>query len=164
VFCDEVLDLIEPIAAGEYTPDGRVAAHLTTCPNCAAALVTARRVDQMLQRRAVPKPAPQFTTKTMALVRRNRWRRDQFLDAGFNLTLVVLGFAMIGAMWMALHRSGLIAVSNGTFDALGAGLGVVRQHVVSTVSIYVAATVLVATALGLWFWAERGTNASARTR
>ena len=75
MFCDEVLDAIEPIAAGELTPDGRVAAHLTTCPNCAAALTSARRVEQMLQTRTVPRPAPQFTTRTMALLRRRRLRR-----------------------------------------------------------------------------------------
>jgi hypothetical protein len=39
MFCDEALDAVEAIAAGDVTPDGRVAEHLTTCQNCAAALV-----------------------------------------------------------------------------------------------------------------------------
>jgi anti-sigma factor RsiW len=156
MFCDEVLDLIEPIAAGDFTADGRVAAHLDTCPNCAAALASARRVEQMLRSRPVPKPAPQFTTRTMALVRRSRWRREQFVDAGFNLTLAILGFAVIGVIWIALNRSGLIAVSNGTFNALGAGLGLVRQHVAPSVSLYAGALLLLVTGLGIWLWAERG--------
>src|SRR5207302_1407367 len=114
MFCDEVLDAIEPIAAGELTPDGRVAAHLTSCPNCAAALASARRVEQLLQARPIPKPAALFTTRTMALIRRRRWRREQFLDAGFNLALMIVGVAVAGAVWMALHRSGLIGAGGGT--------------------------------------------------
>src|SRR5207247_8781112 len=155
MFCDEVLDVIESIAAGELTPDGRVAAHLTTCPNCAAALASARRVEQMLQARAVPTPPPQFSTRTMALVRRRRWRRDQFLDAGFNVALLIMGIGVVAAGWLALHRSGLIVVSNGTFDALGAGFGLLRQRVASSVPLYVGATLLLASGLGIWWWAER---------
>jgi anti-sigma factor RsiW len=45
---DEVLDAIEPIAAGELTPDDRVAAHLSSCPRCAAALEDARRLERIL--------------------------------------------------------------------------------------------------------------------
>ena len=155
MFCDEALDSVEAIAAGELTPEGRIAAHLATCPNCAAALASARRVEQLLQARAVPKPAPQFTTRTMAVIRRRRWRRDQFLDAGFNLALAIMGLAIVAVVWLALQRSGLIAVSNGTFDALGAGFSVLRARVASSVSVYIGASLLVATALGLWWWAER---------
>jgi hypothetical protein len=54
MFCDEALDAIEAIAADELTPDGRVAAHLASCPNCAGALVSARALEQMLKRRVVP--------------------------------------------------------------------------------------------------------------
>src|SRR5437763_5837509 len=158
MFCDEVLDVIEPIAAGELTPDGRVAAHLATCPNCAAALSSARRVEQLLRARVVPKPAPQFSTRTMALVRRRRWRREQFVDAGFNVALTIMGIGVAGAIWLALHRSGLIAVSNGTFDALGAGFGLLRQRVATSVPVYAGATLLLVTALGIWWWAERDTT------
>src|SRR5947207_2111570 len=158
MFCDEVLDVIEPIAAGEFTPDGRVAAHLTTCPNCAAALASARRVDQMLKARPVPKPTPQFSTRTMAIVRRRRWRRDQFVDAGFNVALLVMGIGVVAAVWIALNRSGLIAVSNGTLDVLGAAVGAVRQRLPSSAGVYVGATLLLITGLGIWWWAERDTR------
>ena len=66
MFCDEALDAVEAIAAGELTPDGRVAEHLKSCPNCAAALVSARALERMLQGRPVPKPSTQFTTPTAA--------------------------------------------------------------------------------------------------
>jgi len=155
MFCDEVLDAIEPIAAGDLTPDGRVAAHLTTCPNCAGALASARRVEQMLRSRVVPKPAPQFTARTMALIRRRRWRREQFVDAGFNISLMIIGFGVAAAIWLALHRSGLISVSNGAFDTMGAGFGVLRQHVGTSIPVYAGACALLISALGVWWWAER---------
>ena len=47
MFCDEALDAVEAIAAGDMTVDGRIADHLATCPNCASALVA-------LVRRAAP--------------------------------------------------------------------------------------------------------------
>jgi predicted anti-sigma-YlaC factor YlaD len=155
MFCDEVIDAIEPIAAGELTPEGRVAAHLATCPNCAAALASARRVEQLLQVRAVPKPAPQFTSRTMTVLRRRRWRREQFLDAGFNVALMIVGVSVVAVVWLALNRSGLVVVSSGAFDALGAGFALLRQHVGPSVPIYAGATLLLATALGIWWWAER---------
>jgi anti-sigma factor RsiW len=156
MFCDEVLDAIEPIAAGELTPDGRIAAHLDTCPNCAAALAGARRVEQLLQARTVPKPPPQFTARTMAVVRRRRWRSEQFVDAGFNVALAIIGFGVVVAAWTLLQHSGLVPSTS--FDALGFGFGLVRQRVPPSFPVYAGATVLFAMALGLWWWAERDTH------
>ena len=104
MFCDEALDAVEAIAAGDLTPDGRVAAHLATCPNCAAALVSARALERMLRVRAVPAPPAQFTTRTLARVRRARWRSDQFLDVGFNVAIAAVVLTVIAGVWMLLHR------------------------------------------------------------
>ena len=94
MFCDETLDAVEAIAAGEVTPEGRIAQHLRSCRQCAAALESARRLETMLQTRPVPRPPQQFTSRTMARIRRARWRNDQFLDVGFNL-------AVVYASWLA---------------------------------------------------------------
>ena len=126
MFCDEALDAIEAIAADELMPDGRVAAHLASCPNCAAALVSARSLEQMLQRRAVPAAPSQFTSRTMARVRRARWRSDQFLDLGFNVAIGLVVLIVLGGIWMLLNRSGLAAVSNDAVDLFGTGLRDVR--------------------------------------
>ena len=72
MFCDEALDTVEAIAAGELSADGRVAAHLASCPNCALALEGARQVERSLRQRQVPSPPAQFTTRTLARVRRAR--------------------------------------------------------------------------------------------
>jgi len=155
MFCDEALDAIEAIAAAELMPDGRVAAHLASCPNCAAALVSARSLEQMLQRRAVPAAPSQFTSRTMARVRRARWRSDQFLDLGFNVAVGFLVLAVVGGVWLLLNRSGLVAVSNDAVDLLGSGLVTFARRVAPSLPLYAGAAAVLATALGIWWWAER---------
>src|SRR5919198_5567941 len=111
MFCDEALDTIEAIAAGEVTPQDRVAQHLASCPRCAATLESARRLDRLLQARSAPKPSPQFTTRTMARVRRARWRREQFLDAGFNFALAFMVSGAALALLMLFYRNGVTSGS-----------------------------------------------------
>src|SRR5437667_387865 len=84
-----------------------VAAHLATCPNCAAALASARRLERMLQARPVQQAPPQFTARTMATLRRRRWRSEQFLDVGFNIALGIVALVVGAGIWMFVHRSGL---------------------------------------------------------
>ncbi len=155
MFCDEVLDSIEPIAAGELTPDGRIAAHLASCGNCAASLAAARRVDQLLRGRAAPKPGTQFTARTMAALRRQRWRSEQVLDAGFNLALAVIVVATIAAVWMLMRRSGLTAVGGGALDLFGAGFTALTGRVAPSLPLYGAAIAVLAGVIALWWWTER---------
>jgi len=155
MFCDEALDAVEAIAAGEITPDGRIADHLATCPNCAAALVAARQLERVLQRRGTPAPPAQFTARTLARVRRARWRRDQFVDVGFNVAIVVLVVAVFGGVWMLLNRTGLTAVSSDAVDLFGVGLVTLVRRVAPSLPLYAGAAALLASALGVWWWAER---------
>jgi predicted anti-sigma-YlaC factor YlaD len=157
MFCDETLDAIEAIAAGELTAEGRVAAHLATCRHCAAALDSARRLDKMLAARPVPTPPQQFTVRTMTRIRRARWRSDQFLDVGFNVAIALIVIGIIGAGWLLLDRSGLTVVSGDLIALVESGGVALAQRVAPSVPVYVAAAALVATALGIWWWAERET-------
>jgi hypothetical protein len=157
MFCDETLDAIEPIAAGELTAEGRVALHLTSCRNCAAALESARRLDKMLAARPVPKPPQQFTIRTMTRIRRARWRSDQFLDVGFNVAIALVVIGIIVSGWLLLNRSGLPGVSGDLLDLLQNGGRALAQRVAPSLPVYAAAAALVVTALGIWWWAERET-------
>jgi anti-sigma factor RsiW len=155
MFCDEALESVEAIAAGELNPDGRIAEHLKSCPNCAAALVSARALEGMLRVRPAPKPSAQFTTRTLARVRRARWRSEQFLDVGFNIAIGVVVLAVIAGIWMLLNRSGLVAVSNDAVDLFGTSLVAFARRVSPSLPLYAGATALLATALAIWWWAER---------
>ena len=155
MFCDEALDAIEAIAAGDLTPDGRIAEHLASCPNCASALESARHLEQTLRARTAPAAPPQFTTRTLARVRGARWRNDQFLDVGFNVAIIAVVVAVFGGVWMLLHRSGLDAVSGGAVDLFGSGLVAFVHSVAPSLPLYAGAAALLVSALGLWWWAER---------
>jgi predicted anti-sigma-YlaC factor YlaD len=155
MFCDEALDAVEAIAAGDVTADGRIAEHLASCPNCAAALVSARQLERALRQRGAPTPPPQFTTRTIARVRRARWRSDQFLDVGFNVAIVLLVIAVLGGVWMLLNRTGLAAVSGDAVDLLGSAVVVLVRRIAPSLPLYAGAAALVASALGIWWWAER---------
>jgi anti-sigma factor RsiW len=132
-----------------------VASHLATCPNCAQALEGARQLEASLRQREAPSAPAQFTSRTLARVRRARWRTDQFLDIGFNLAIGALVLAVGGGMWMLLHRTGLAAVSSDAVNILGNGFVALAKRVAPAVPLYAGAAALLAAALGIWWWAER---------
>src|SRR3954468_7013410 len=155
MFCDEALDAVEAIAADDLQPEGRVAARLASCPNCAAALVSARSLEQLLRQRAVPAPPAQFTSRTLARIRRARWRSDQFLDVGFNVAIGVIVFAILGGVWMLLHRTGLSTVSGDAVNVFGSGFVSLARRIAPSLPLYAGAAGLLVSALGIWWWAER---------
>src|SRR5579862_9097978 len=140
MFCDEALDAVEAIAADDLAPEGRVAAHLASCPRCAAALESARALERMLQRRVVPVPPAQFTSRTLARVRRARWRSDQFLDVGFNVAIAGVVVAVIAGIWLVLNRSGLAVVSNDAIDIFGSALVTFAHRIAPSLPLYAGAT------------------------
>ena len=155
MFCDEALDSVEPIAAGELLADGRVAAHLASCPNCALALQRARQLEASLQRREAPAAPAQFTSRTLAKIRRARWRSDQFLDLGFNAAIMLVVVSVLGGVWMLLHRAGLTAISGDAVNLFGSGFVSLARRVAPSLPLYAGALALLVSALGIWWWAER---------
>ena len=155
MFCDEALDSVEPIAAGELSPDGRVAAHLATCPNCALALERARQLEASLRRREAPVAPAQFTSRTLARIRRASWRTDQFLDVGFNVAIGAVVLSVMVGVWMLLHRTGLAAVSSDAVNVFGGAFVSLARRVAPSLPLYAGALALLISALGIWWWAER---------
>jgi predicted anti-sigma-YlaC factor YlaD len=155
MFCDEALDAVEAIAAGEMMPDGRVASHLATCPNCAQALEDARQLEASLRQRQAPAAPPQFTSRTLARIRRARWRTDQFLDLGFNLAIGAVIVAVLVAVWMLLDRAGLAAISGDAVEIFGSGVVALARRIAPSVPLYAGAAAVLLSALGIWWWAER---------
>ena len=111
MFCDEMLEQIEAIAGGDVTPDARMAAHLASCPNCRATLDRAREIERLMRARPAPEAPPHFTSRTLARIRRDKWRRDQLLDAGFNAAVAGLVLAVVVGVWLIINRSGIVTVS-----------------------------------------------------
>ena len=153
--CDGVLNAIEPIAAGELTPDDRMATHLTTCASCASALEAARRLETLLRQRPAAPPPAQFTSRTMARIRRERWRNEQMIDWSFNAALALVAMAVAAGIWVVVRRSGLTFASNDAQQLLDTGMRAFIQRVSPSLPVYALATAMLVTALGIWWWAER---------
>ncbi len=159
MFCDEALDSVEAIAAGEMTPEGRIAEHLASCADCAAALRAAQELDRLLRARTAPAAPAQFTARTLGKIRRDRWRSEQVVDAGFNAAVALIVAGLVVGVWMLAHRTGLATVSNDAVELLASGVGAFARRVGPSLPLYAGATALVATALGIWWWAERDLQA-----
>ena len=157
MFCDEVLEAVEPIAAGELAPSPRIAEHLASCRGCAGALDSARRLDALLRARTAPVPPAHFSSRVMNGLRRARWRTEQMLDWGFNLALVAAGVVVVISLWVVMRRSGLTTVSSDAIELLGPGMVLFARRITPSLPLYLAATALLGTALGVWWWAERDT-------
>jgi predicted anti-sigma-YlaC factor YlaD len=157
MFCDEALESIEPIAAGDLMPEARIAAHLTSCAHCRAALSRARELERMLQARAVPAPPPHFTSRTLARIRRDRWRRDQLLDAGFNTAVASLVLTAIASVWLVMNQSGIVTVSGDAVALIEMFIAAVVGRIAPELPLYGAAAALIGAAVGIWWWAERDT-------
>jgi anti-sigma factor RsiW len=155
MFCDEALDSVEAIAAGDLAPDGRVASHLATCPNCALALEGARKLEASLRRRAAPTAPAEFTSRTLARIRRARWRSDQFLDLGFNVAILLVVVSVVAGIWMLLNRTGIVSVSGDAVNVFGSGFVLLARRVAPALPLYAGAAALLVSALAIWWWAER---------
>jgi D12 class N6 adenine-specific DNA methyltransferase len=74
---------------------------------------------------------------------------------GFNLAIGLVVLVVVGGIWMLLNRSGLAAVSNDAVDLLGTGLVTFAHRIAPSLPLYAGAAAVLATALGIWWWAER---------
>jgi anti-sigma factor RsiW len=153
--CEEVLDLVEPIAAGDVAVTDEVRAHLETCPACAAALATARRIEAALAGRPAPEAPARFTASVMSRIRSDRWQAEQQVDRIFNVAIVAALLLIVGGV---LTLANLGAVLDGASRAGGA-LTIALQQLVRlaapALGTYFAAFGLLGSAVVMWWWAEQ---------
>ena len=154
--CDDADRLIESIASGDQTASDELVRHFDTCPRCTAAVTLARRVDHLLAERPVTPVPPGFARTVVERLRADRWRAERHLDLGFNLAIAAGLLVVGGGVWLLLNVSGLTAVAHDLTSIFADGIGRLASRVVTGLPTYTAATGLVMTALGVWWWAERG--------
>lgn len=167
MFCDQLLELVEAIAAGDLAEDVAVTAHLESCAGCRAALAHAREVDRLLRARRAPAAPAQFTAQALTRIRRQRWQSEQTVDAVFNATLVLIGIGIVAGVWALAAWTGLVSGSwsvAGGLDAIdtattfvSTSVSTFAQQAARSLPLYAAAVGLLASALALWWWAERDT-------
>ncbi len=154
VGCTDFEDRVDFIAMDEASLSAADAAHLESCADCRALLHRARALEAALAARPVPTAPPTFTATVLAAVRGERWRAEQVLDLGFNvavaagLLLIVVGLSALA--W----RAGVIAIGADLASFITAGVAMLAERVAPQAENVVLATLLLATALGVWWWAE----------
>jgi anti-sigma factor RsiW len=154
--CDEVNARIEEIASGDLVADRTLEDHLAGCPECRARLAHARAIEAALAGRALPLVPSSFTSNVMARIRRERWKAEQMLDAGFNAAVVAGVLLVLAGVGGLFWLSGLPAAA-GDFtslairatDVFAARLGDQLQTVLVVVLFFT-------TAFGVWWWTEEG--------
>src|SRR5215203_2317053 len=109
--CSDVLDLIEPIAAGELAADEAVRAHLESCVTCAAALAAAQRLESALKAMEIPPAPASFTGAVLQRIRKDRWQSEQNVDRLFNLAIAAAVLLMAGGLVAMLNVDGVLRVT-----------------------------------------------------
>lgn len=153
--CRDVLELVEAIAAGEVEPDDALRAHIESCPPCASALASARRIEALLETRPAPAPPARFTATVLQRIRVEQWRAEQHVDRLFNVAMVVAVLLVAGGAAALFNVGGLLALVGGAWQ-VASGIGTTAARgAAPSVNTYIAAVALLASALGMWWWADR---------
>jgi hypothetical protein len=153
--CAEVLDLVEPIAAGDLLPDDRVREHLHSCPGCAGALASARRLEAQLKAMEFAAAPANFATQVLQRISRDRWQSEQNVDRLFNVAIVAAVILIAGGLFAMLNVDAVISLTAAVWAVLKEGGRETARTAAPTVATYIAAVGLLASALAMWAWAER---------
>lgn len=152
--CRDVLELVEAIASGDVQPDAALRGHIESCPRCAAQLASARRIEALLGARPAPAPPARFTPTVLQRIRREQWRAEQHVDRLFNVAIAAALVLVAGGVLALFNLGGFLALV-GTAWEMASGMGsTAARNAAPSVNTYIAAAALLASALGMWWWAD----------
>jgi anti-sigma factor RsiW len=153
--CRDVLDRVEAVAAGDEPATPELRSHLEGCLACAAALAEARRIEAMLAARPAPPAPARFTAAVNSRIRQERWRSEQHVDRMFNIALL-MGVLAVAVGVLALFNLNAMALAfTGGLALLNRMSGDLVVRAAPAFATYLGATGFLATALLVWWWAER---------
>ena len=154
--CAEVLELVEPIAAGDLQPDERVrgtSAQLSGLRRCARVGAAPR---DAAEGDGIPAGPPGLSTsEVLQRIRRDRWQAEQNVDRLFNVAIVAAVILVAGGLVAMLNVETVLSLTGSTWAVLKEGGRETARTAAPTVATYIAAVGLLASALGMWAWAER---------
>lgn len=153
--CSETRHLVEAIAAEDLEVADAVREHFETCPSCAAALASARRLEAALRARPAPPAPPQFAAAVAARIRRERWQSEQHVDRIFNVAIAVAILLVVGGIAALTNVGAVLGLAGSIAGLIARTAGQTAQQAAPTLLTYVAAAGLLMSTLGMWWWAER---------
>jgi anti-sigma factor RsiW len=155
VTCAGALQLVEAIAARDLEVDEDLRAHFETCPRCASALASARRIEAALELRPKPQAPADFTQAVLGRIRRERWRSEEQVDRLFNVAIVVAVLLVAGSIAALTNVDAVLAGAGSVWGLLASIGGQALETAAPTIVTYIAAAGLLMSVLGMWWWAER---------
>lgn len=153
--CTDALHLVEAIAAGDLAVDETVRTHFETCPRCASALASARRLESALQARPKPQAPARFTQTVLGRIRQERWRSEQRVDRVFNVAIVVAVLLVAGGVAALTNVDAMLGAARTLWGFVAAVGGQALQTAAPMLLTYIAAAGLLMSALAMWWWADR---------
>lgn len=153
--CRDVLDRVDAVAAGDEPATAELREHLEGCVSCAAALAGARRIETMLAERPAPPAPASFAAAVQSRIREARWRSEQHVDHLFNAALVVAVMGIVLGGFALFNINAITAAFAGGLALLQQASGPVVVQAVPRIATYLGAAGFLATALFVWWWAER---------
>jgi anti-sigma factor RsiW len=155
VTCNDALNLVEAIAAGDLEVDAHVREHFETCPRCAAALASARRIEAGLRARPVVEPPVRFTEAVLNRIRKERWQHEERVDRIFNVAIVFAVLLVAASIFAMMNVSAVLGAAGSVWGVIASASGRAAAGSAPTLLTYVAAAGLLMSALGMWWWADR---------
>jgi anti-sigma factor RsiW len=155
VTCTDAVNLVEAIAAGDFEVDASLRSHFETCPRCAAALASARRVEEGLRTRPAVQPPARFTDTVVGRIRKERWQSEQRVDRLFNVAIVVAVLLVAGSIFAMTNVGAVLGAAGSVWGLLASASGRTVDLAAPTLLTYIAAACLLMSALGMWWWADR---------
>jgi len=155
VTCAGALQIVEAIAAGDLEVSEDVRTHFETCPLCASALASARRIEAALEARPTLQAPADFTQTVLRRIRQERWRSEERVDRVFNVAIVLAVLLVIGSLAALTNVGAVLAGAGSVWGLLASVSGQALDAAAPTFITYIAAAGLLMSALGMWWWAER---------
>ena len=153
--CDDVLQIVEAIAAGDVEVDSVLRAHFETCPRCASTLASARRLETMLAARPKPKAPDGFTQAVLARIRQEQWQSEERVDRVFNVAIVIALLLVVGSVLALTNVDAALGAAGAVWGMVASASGQAVSAAAPVVLTYVAAIGLLMSALVMWWWADR---------
>ena len=153
--CDDVLEIVEAIAAGDVEVDSALRAHFETCPRCASTLASARRLETLLVARAKPKAPDGFTQAVLARIRQEQWQSEERVDRLFNVGIVIALLLVVGSVVALTNVDAALGAAGTVWGMVTSASGQAVSAAAPVFLTYVAAIGLLMSALVMWWWADR---------
>ena len=153
--CDDVLEIVEAIAAGDVEVDSALRAHFETCPRCASTLASARRLETLLVARAKPKAPDGFTQAVLARIRQEQWQSEERVDRLFNVAIVIALLLVVGSVIALTNVDAALGAAGTVWGMVASASGQAVSAAAPVFLTYVAAIGLLMSALVMWWWADR---------